>query len=93
MQDVMFQTLSDILALDSEISHGAALHGLGHLHHPATHDLVTEFIRQHPTLRDERRTMLLPPPALRCSAGSARLPCCLGPVDSLTSRPSALPAS
>jgi hypothetical protein len=54
-QDVMFETLAQILALPSEICHGAALHGLSHLHHPATADLIQKFLEQHPTLSDEWR--------------------------------------
>jgi len=32
---------------------GAALHGLRHLHHPSTHELVQSYIRQHPSLGEE----------------------------------------
>jgi hypothetical protein len=50
MQDVMFQTLADILFLDSEHCQKAALHGLGHLHHPETQTLVQRYIETHPSL-------------------------------------------
>ena len=50
MQDVIFETLTAILAFDSDICQGAALHGLGHLHHPETEDLIQRYIAEHPTL-------------------------------------------
>jgi hypothetical protein len=50
MQDVIFQTLTAILALDSNICQRAALHGLGHLHHPETEDLIARYIARHPNL-------------------------------------------
>src|ERR1700722_7595959 len=53
MQDVMFQTLSGILTLDSPIFQGAALHGLGHLHHPGTEELVQQYLMQRTSLSDE----------------------------------------
>jgi hypothetical protein len=34
MQDVMFETMFAVLAIDSEECRNAALHGLSHLHHP-----------------------------------------------------------
>ena len=54
MQDVIFQTLSTILAINSDICQGAALHGLGHLHHPETVDLIQRYIVEHPTLSKEQ---------------------------------------
>jgi hypothetical protein len=59
MQDVMFQTLSSILALDPAFCQGAALHGLGHLHHPGTDELVQRYIKQHPSLSKEWREYAL----------------------------------
>jgi len=59
MQDVIFQTLTAILALDSEFCQGAALHGLGHLHHPETAELIECYIRQHPSLTREQRDYAL----------------------------------
>jgi hypothetical protein len=59
MQDVMFQTLSGILALDSAICRGAALHGLGHLHHPGSDELVQRYVRQNPSLSTEARDYAL----------------------------------
>ena len=40
MQDVMFVTMSEILSIDSEECRNAALHGLSHLHHPGTLELL-----------------------------------------------------
>jgi hypothetical protein len=48
MQDVLFETLSRILDLDSVICQGAALHGLGHLHHPSTEQLVDGYLERRP---------------------------------------------
>ena len=59
MQDVMFSALADILALDSEICQDAALHGLGHLHHPETEELIQAFITQHPSLTKKRKDYAL----------------------------------
>jgi hypothetical protein len=59
MQDVMFQTLTSILALDSDFCHGAALHGLGHLHHPETENLIQRFIAEHPDLSKDQREYAL----------------------------------
>ncbi len=53
MQDVMFQTLSNLLALESPTCQGAALHGLGHLHHPGTEELVQQYLRQRTSLSKE----------------------------------------
>jgi hypothetical protein len=50
MQDVLFETLSRILELDSVTCQGAALHGLGHLHHPSTEQLVADYIERRPGL-------------------------------------------
>ena len=59
MQDVMFETLVEILALDSETCQGAALHGLSHLHHPSTEDVIRGYLGKHPTLNDEWRNAAL----------------------------------
>ena len=53
MQDVMFETLSWILSLDSDICQGAALHGLSHLHHPQTGLLIDNYLSKHPSLPDD----------------------------------------
>jgi len=54
LQDIFFHTLIKVLALDSWICQGAALHGLGHLHHPETPEVVDKFIGEHPTLTEEQ---------------------------------------
>jgi hypothetical protein len=59
MQVVMFETLSNILALDSEFCQRAALHGLGHLHHPGTEHLVQQYLEQHSARDDELREYAL----------------------------------
>lgn len=59
MQDVMFETLAVILRLDSEPCQIAALHGLGHLHHPGTAALVHTFIAEHPALSAETKEYAL----------------------------------
>lgn len=45
--DAMFETLVEILKLDGNSARGAALHGLGHVHHPGVRAVVQEFIDQH----------------------------------------------
>ncbi len=47
-------TLVKVLALDSWICQGAALHGLDHIHHPDTATVVSRSIREHPALTDEQ---------------------------------------
>jgi hypothetical protein len=44
MQDAMFETLAQILDLPSLECQRAALHGLGHLHHPDTETLVLRYL-------------------------------------------------
>jgi hypothetical protein len=53
MQEVMFETLSWILSLDSDIWQGAALHGLSHLHHPQTGALIQNYLSKHLSLPEE----------------------------------------
>ncbi len=50
MQDVMFETLEQILAVPSLACQGAALHGLGHLHHPQTGNLIDTYLAENPNL-------------------------------------------
>ncbi|HKO19456.1 MAG TPA: hypothetical protein VJU82_11280 [Acidobacteriaceae bacterium] len=59
MQDVMFETLVDILAVDSEICQGAALHGLSHLHHPSTQSAIESYLKRNPSLNDEWKKIAL----------------------------------
>ncbi|HVK54635.1 MAG TPA: hypothetical protein VM532_06365 [Burkholderiales bacterium] len=55
MQDVMFETLEKILALPSSDCQAAALHGLGHLHHPETQQLIDQYIRLNEIISPELR--------------------------------------
>jgi hypothetical protein len=50
MQDVMFETLAKILEIPSEPCQVAALHGLGHLHHPDTSGLIQGFLGRNGAL-------------------------------------------
>jgi hypothetical protein len=59
LQNVMFETLAKILDLDSEACQRSALHGLGHLHHPDTEELIERFIDRHPRLPAEQRAYAL----------------------------------
>jgi hypothetical protein len=59
MQDVMFDTLAAILCLDSPTCQRAALHGLGHLHHPRTQELIQRYIKEHPSLSKEEKEYAL----------------------------------
>lgn len=47
--DEMFETLKQILGLPDARTQSYALHGLGHLHHPAGRETVQEFIDNHKT--------------------------------------------
>jgi hypothetical protein len=49
MLDVLFETLTKILAIPNRTSQHSALHGLGHLFHPSVHDTVQGFIDTNPT--------------------------------------------
>jgi hypothetical protein len=53
LQNIFFETLSKILFLDSDTCQGAALHGLGHLHHPQTGELIDRYLRERPSLAKE----------------------------------------
>ena len=59
LQNVFFETLAKVLAIDSWICQGAALHGLGHLHHPQTKELIERFVDEHPTLTQEQKAYAL----------------------------------
>jgi len=47
--DVLFETLTRILAIPNRACQESALHGLGHLYHPNVHDAVERFIAAGPT--------------------------------------------
>ena len=59
MQDVMFETLARILRLESIQCQTAALHGLGHLHHPDTEPLIQQYLERNPTLASETKEYAL----------------------------------
>lgn len=59
LQDMFFQTLAEVLAIDSWICQGAALHGLGHLRHPLTKGLIERFIDEHASLTQEQKAYAL----------------------------------
>lgn len=54
LQDTYFQALEKVLTIDSWICQGAALHGLGHLHHPGTSALIGRYIGEHPLLTKDQ---------------------------------------
>jgi hypothetical protein len=56
LQDVFFTTLSRILFIDSETCQRSALHGIGHLHHPDTKQLVDRYLQEKPGLNEDLRT-------------------------------------
>jgi len=59
LQDVFFGTLAKILFLDSETCQDSALHGLGHLHHPGTTELIDRYLLEHPSLTEQRKVYAL----------------------------------
>jgi hypothetical protein len=59
LQDIFFHTLANVLAIDSWICQGAALHGLGHLHHPQTKELIERFVDERPSLTSEQKAYAL----------------------------------
>ncbi len=59
LQDVMFETLAKILELQSVECQTDALHGLGHLHHPRTEELIKRYLANHPNLNPERKKYAL----------------------------------
>lgn len=59
LQNVFFETLVKVLAIDSWICQGAALHGLGHLHHPGTKERIERFVEEHPKLTQEQKAYAL----------------------------------
>jgi hypothetical protein len=59
LQDIFLQTLASVLSIDSWICQGAALHGLGHLHHPLTRELIERFIYEPPSLTQEQKAYAL----------------------------------
>jgi hypothetical protein len=49
VRDVLFETLTRILAIPNRSCQQSALHGLGHLYHPLVHHAVQRFIDTNPT--------------------------------------------
>ncbi|HEV3253991.1 MAG TPA: hypothetical protein VG033_06270 [Candidatus Acidoferrales bacterium] len=59
LQDMFFQVLAKVLAIDSWVCQGAALHGLGHLHHPHSKELIERYVEEHPVLTQEQKAYAL----------------------------------
>jgi len=59
IQDVIFEVLSGLLKSDSANCRDAALHGLGHLHHPETKALIDSYLAEHPSLSAAARAYAL----------------------------------
>jgi hypothetical protein len=59
MQDVIFETLTKILTLDSVACQTAALHGFGHLHHPSTKQIIGAYIQGKPEIDPELKEYAL----------------------------------
>jgi len=59
LQDMLFRALANVLTIDSWICQGAALHGLGHLHHPNSKELIERFLEEHPSLTQEQKAYAL----------------------------------
>ena len=45
--DAMFETLCEILRIDNGLCQAAALHGLGHVHHPGVRSIVQKYMDTH----------------------------------------------
>jgi hypothetical protein len=50
LRNVLFETLTRILQDDSLEYSGAALHGMGHLRHPSTENIILAYLEAHPHL-------------------------------------------
>jgi len=66
IQNSMFETLVKILKLNSVNCQSAALHGLNHVHHPKTTNVVKDFIASNPDLSDRDIEY-----AMLCASGQA----------------------
>jgi len=53
IQNAMFETLAKILKLEQCHCQFAALHGLNHVFHPDTNNLIKSFVQSRPDLTDE----------------------------------------
>jgi hypothetical protein len=59
LQDIYFQTLVEVLSINSWICQEAALHGLGHLHHPGTAEVIDRFVEENYQLTEEQKAYAL----------------------------------
>lgn len=59
LQDAMFDALVQTLAIDSRECQEAALHGLGHLHHPAGGAAIADYLTRNPALDPQLRQYAL----------------------------------
>ena len=50
IQDAMFETLVKILNLESRQCQGAAMHGMKHVFHPETSEVIERYIAANPQL-------------------------------------------
>ncbi|WP_208347414.1 hypothetical protein [Pseudaestuariivita rosea] len=66
IQDAMFEVLSKILLLESVHCQSAALHGLNHVAHPDTENIVKKYVESHPELSEADIDY-----AYRCAKGNA----------------------
>ncbi len=55
IRETALPVLADILALESSDCQHAALHGLGHLRHERTHDVVQRYLMSHSALEPRLR--------------------------------------
>lgn len=67
VQDAIFDTLLQILSLESLPCQRAALHGLGHLRHRETEKAVEDFLARNPNLSEKDRAY-----ARACASGTMR---------------------
>jgi hypothetical protein len=59
MQDVIFETLTKILRLDSVACQTAALHGFSHLQHPSTEQVIGAYVQGKPEIDPELKAYAL----------------------------------
>ncbi len=66
IQNVMFETLTQVLKLDQRHCQLAALHGLNHVFHPDTDELIRNFVQERPELTPKEIEY-----AIACANGTA----------------------
>jgi hypothetical protein len=64
VQEAMFSALTQILDVESRQCQLAALHGLGHLRHPDTERVISDYLERNPTLSEDHRRF-----AVACISG------------------------